>query len=82
MSVSENLTDGTDTWTSTKIKQHCLFGIVGNPTLVVQRMPSVSIVEAQKRLGKFIKNGVLYGVKTFADNAKRMVNVEVNASSF
>lgn len=82
LAVSEALTDGTDTWTSTKIKQHCLFGIVGNPTLVVQRAPKVSIDGVPKRLGSYIKNGVLYGVKTFADNAKRMVNVEVNSSSF
>lgn len=82
LTVSETLTDGTDTWTTTKIKQHMLFGAKGNPVLVMQRDPSVLIKDAPKQMGKNVLNAVLYGVKTFADNAKAMVNVEVNASAF
>lgn len=82
LTVSEALTDGTDTWTAAKIKQHCLFGIKGNPVLVMQRKPSVVFRAEPKKLGGNVLNGVLYGVKTFADNAKAMVNVELNASAF
>lgn len=82
LTVSETLTDATDTWTTTKIKQHCLFGAVGNPVLVTQRSPSVVIKDVPDKLGKNILNGVLYGVKTFTDNAKAMVNVELNAANF
>lgn len=77
LTVSEALTDGTDTWTATKIKQHCLFGIKGNPVCVMQRTPSVMRKEEPKKLGANYLNGVLYGVKTFSDNAKQMVNVEI-----
>lgn len=80
LTVSETLTDATDTWTATKTKQHCLFGIKGNPVCVMQRTPSVVLKEEPKRLGKNSINGVLYGVKTFADNAKQMVNVELKVS--
>jgi hypothetical protein len=82
ITVAEALTDGTDTRTATKIKQHCLFGAVGNPVLVMQRSPSVQIKEVPDKLGKNVLNGVLYGVKTFADNAKALVNVKLNASGF
>lgn len=80
LTVSETLTDGTDTWTATKTKQHCLFGIKGNPVCVMQRTPSVVLKDEPKKLGKNSLNGVLYGVKTFADNAKQMVNVELKVS--
>lgn len=77
LTVSETLTDGTDTWTAAKTKQHCLFGIKGNPVCVMQRSPSVVRKEEPKKLGANYLNGVLYGVKTYADNAKQMVNVEL-----
>jgi hypothetical protein len=82
LDVSETLTDGTDTWTAAKQKQHLMFGIDGNPSLVVQEDPSISAVKAEKRKGYFYQNTILYGVKTFADNAKQMVNIEINSSSF
>lgn len=82
ISVTEALTDGTDTWTTTKIKQHQLFGVKNNPVLVMQRSPSTVERPVQDKLGKNYLNGVLYGVKTFADNAKQMVNVEVLCGSF
>lgn len=77
LTVSETFTDGTDTWTANKVKQHCMFGIKGNPVCVMQRTPSVVLKDEPKKLGKNSLNGVLYGVKTFADNAKQMVNVEL-----
>ena len=77
IAVSETLTDATDTWTATKIIQHQLFGVKGNPVCVMQREPSVKVAEIPLQFGKYYKNGVLYGVKTFADNAKKMVNVKI-----
>lgn len=82
ITVSEALTDATDTWTTTKIKQHQLFGVKNNPVLVMQRKPSIAQRPVQDKLGSNYLNGVLYGVKTFADNAKQMVNVEILAWSF
>ena len=82
LEVSETLTDGTDTWTSAKQKQHLMFGVKGNPTLVVQQDPSIEFVKAEKRKGYFYQNTILYGVKTYNDNAKQMVNVELNSSDY
>ena len=83
LAVSETFTDGTDTWTAVKQKQHQLFGIKNKcTTLVVQKKPSVEVERVQKRLSDRIKNGMLYGLKTFADNAKYMVNVEIKSSGF
>lgn len=82
LTVSKSLTDATDTWTSTKQIQHNLFGVVGNPVLVMQADPRVQIKEVPDKLGKNVLNGVLYGVKTFADNAKQMVDVKINSSSY
>ena len=83
LAVSETLTAGADIWTTTLQKQHQLFGIKNKcTTLVVQKKPSVEVERVQKRLSDRIKNGMLYGLKTFADNAKYMVNVEIKSSGF
>jgi uncharacterized Fe-S cluster protein YjdI len=69
-------------WTTARILQHNLFAVRGNPTLVMQRKPAVKVDDAEKRMGKYVKNAVLYGVRTFRDNSRRMVNVKVAASGF
>lgn len=51
--------------------------MTGNPTLVVQADPSVQVRDVETKLGKNVLNGVLYGVKTFVDNAKQMVAVKI-----
>ena len=83
LAVSETLADAADIWTANLQKQHQLFGIKNKcTTLVVQKKPSVEVERVQKRLSDRIKNGMLYGLKTFADNAKYMVNVEIKSSGF
>lgn len=83
LSVAETLTAGADVWTTALQKQHCVFGIAKScTTLVMQKKPSVEVKDNPNRLGKNILNGVLYWVKTFADNAKNMVRVELNASGY
>ena len=51
-------------------------------TLVMQRTPSVKQVDNPTRLGVNFQNAVLYWTKTFADQAKKMVRVEINSSGF
>lgn len=83
LTVSETFTDATDTWTVAKQKQNLMFGVKKKtPVLVVQRKPLVQVKEVQDKLGKNILNGLLYGVKTFTDNAKMMVNVQIQSSTF
>lgn len=80
--VSETLTDGTDAFTAALEKQHNLFGRRGAITLVMQSDAMPQIKEVPDKLGKNILNGVLYGVKTFLDGAKQLVNVEIQSSTF
>jgi len=82
LEVSETLTDGTDTWTAALEKQHNLFGRKGAITLVMQSDAKPQIKQVPDKLGVNILNGVLYGVKTFADGAKQLVNVEIKSSTF
>lgn len=82
LTVTETLTDATDTRTATKQKQHCFFGVRGNPVLVMQKMPKVQFKEEPKKDGWNILNTVLFGVKTFRDNSYNMVNVPIRADAF
>jgi len=83
LSVSETLSAGADVWTAALQKQLCVFGVAKKcTTLVMQRTPDVKVVDHPERIGVNIQNGVLYGTKTFADNAKCMVRVEIASSTF
>lgn len=82
LEVSETLTDGTDVWTAALEKQHNLFGRKGGITLVMQSDARPQVKQVPDKLGVNVLNGVLYGVKTFADGAKETVNVEIASSSF
>lgn len=82
LDVSETLTAAGDVWTPTLQVQHQLFGVRGNPVLVVQEEPNIEFVKAEKRKGYFYQNTILYGWKTFADNAKQMVDVRVDCSAY
>jgi hypothetical protein len=82
LDVSKVLTDGTDTWTAASQLQHNLFGVVGNPTLVIQREPKIVEVQKQLQLGKNYLNGVLFGVKTFTENAKQMVDLTIRCDTY
>lgn len=79
---SETFTDATDTWTASKTIQNNLFGVKGCTTLVRQKGTNLQAKDVQDKFGKNILNGVLYGYKTFADQAKKMVNVKIAASTF
>jgi hypothetical protein len=82
LAVAETLTDATDTWTATARLQHQLFGVKGNPYLIMQRMPKVKERPVQDKDGSNYLNTVLYGVKTFRDNSFAMVNVTIRADGF
>lgn len=82
LDVSEALTDGTDTWTAASQLQHNLFGVRGNPYLIVQRMPKVKERPVQDKDGSNYLNTVLYGVKTFRDNSFAMVDVTIRCDAY
>lgn len=80
---AETLTAVADVFVTGKIKQHNLFAVKGNPVLVVQKKPTVEEQDVQKRPGAVrVMSSVLYGLKSFADNKKNMVDVIVNGASY
>jgi len=82
LDTAETLTAGADVWTASLQLQHNLFGIVGSPSLVIQRKPSIVEVQKQLQLGKNYLNGVLFGVKTFTEDANKMVDVTVRCDTY
>lgn len=82
LAVSETLTAAADVFTDTVAAQHCLFGQKGGITAVVQKEPVIKFQDAQKRFGRYILTGILYGIKTFADGAKKLVDVQIRSASF
>ena len=81
--VSETLPAGVDVWTTALQKQLCLLGVRNMcTTLVVQSAPKIYRKEEPKKIGGNYLSAMLYGIKTFADNAKNMVRVEIASSGF
>jgi hypothetical protein len=82
VAVSENLTATADVWTTDLQIQHLLFG-QGRPVdLVVQRAPKMMIKDRTGYIGNDIVNYIVYGLKTFDDGDRRLVDVKVDSSSF
>lgn len=82
LDVSKSLTDGTDTWTAASQLQHNLFGVKGNPYLIIQRMPKVVERPVPDKMGSNYLNSVLFGTKTFQDNSYAMVDVTIRSDSY
>lgn len=79
VAVSETLTATADGWDSEI--QHLLFG-QGRPVdTVVQRSPKMIVKDRDGYIGKDIVNYIVYGLKTFRDGKRRMVDVRIDTSS-
>ncbi len=82
VAVSETLTATADIWTTTSQIQHCLFG-QGKPIdLVLQKAPKMTLKDRDGYIGQDVVNYIVYGLKTFADGARRLVDVKINSSAF
>lgn len=77
--VAETLTDATDAWASQK--QDSLFCVRGCVDQVVQMPPKVEVGREPKQFADLVKSLLGYGVKTFADGAREMVHVKIDAST-
>lgn len=80
--VSETLTAAADTWSTGYNISHNLFGMKGSADIVIQKQPGVQIEKAESRLGYKVIPYSLFGLKTFADGAKKMVNVKVETTTY
>lgn len=77
ISLSETLTDATDTFTATKQIQHNLMGIKGSTKVAVQLDPKVEKQRDPDRFGDNYSVPLLDGIKTFNDGAKGLVDINV-----
>lgn len=73
--VSETLADGTDTWSANYI--NCYYGKKGAIDLVVQDQKEVDVRQTADRRGNNVFSSYLAGLKTFADGAKKFLNVKI-----
>lgn len=77
IAVSETLTPAADVWTTGLQIQHILIG-QGKPVdVVVQKYPKMFLQDRTGYIGKDVVNYLVYGLKTFADGARRMVDVKI-----
>jgi hypothetical protein len=78
LTVSETLTDATDTWTKNYISAY--FGKKGGIDVVIQKESKMDAVPEPKQPGsRNISSTIIYGIKTFADGAQRFLNVKIAA---
>ena len=81
IAVSEGATPADCVWTAATQIQHNLFGKRGAIDLVIQARPKVEIKEVPDKLGKNVLPWTLYGLKTFTEGAKQLVDIRVRADS-
>lgn len=77
--VAETLTAAADVWSSQR--QNCFFGSAGAVTQIVQIPPLVEIARDPDQFADIVKSLLGYGVATFADGAREMVDVRVSAAT-
>lgn len=77
--VSEGLTPAADVWSLQK--QNSLFCVAGAIDIIVQIPPVVEVVRTVNQFSDTVKSMVGFGKKTYADGAREMVNVKINAGT-
>ncbi len=81
--TSSSLTAATDGFVSGKNISHLLFTKKGAIDFVIQRYPKIQVDSAEDRIEEFkIKPYTLFGVKTFSDGAKKMIDIKVDTTSY
>lgn len=79
ITVSETLTNASNVWGSER--QDSLFGVRGCVDMVVQMPPKVEVGREPKQFADLVKSLLGFGKKTFADGAREMVRVKINAGT-
>jgi len=79
ITVSETLAAAADVWSAQT--QNSLFCVRGCIDQVVQMPPKVEVGREPKQFADLVKSLLGYGVKTYSDGAREMVNVKINAGT-
>lgn len=77
--VSETLTPAADIWSEQR--QDSLFLVSGAIDQIVQIPPKIEVVRSTTQFGDIVRSLLGYGVKTFADGARKMVRVKISAAT-
>lgn len=77
--VSEGLTPAGDVWSAQR--QDSLFLVAGSIDIIVQIPPIVEVSRAPLGFADNVKSMVGFGKKTYADGARQMVRVKLDAST-
>ena len=77
LTVAEGLTHASNVWTYNFI--HSYFGKKGAIDVVVQNMKKVDMRPTADKRGTNVFTSYLAGIKTFADGAKKFLDVKINA---
>lgn len=77
--VSETLTAAADVWSGQR--QDSLFLVKGAIDIIVQIPPKIEVVRDQDQFADIVKSLLGYGKKTYADGAREMVRVKIDAST-
>ena len=77
--VAETFTDETDAWSGQR--QDSLFLVRGAIDIIVQIPPKIEVVRDPDQFADIVKSLLGYGKKTYADGAREMVRVKIDAST-
>ena len=69
-----------DAWSVETV--HCLFGQKGASDLVIQAAPNMEVKDISDKLGVNVLCWTLFGIKTFDDGDKKLVDVKIDSSTF
>ena len=77
--VSETLTAPADVWSAQR--QDSLFCVKGCTDIIVQIPPKIEVARDPDQFSDIVKSLLGYGKKTYADGAREMVWVKINAAT-
>jgi hypothetical protein len=80
VTVASSFTSATNAWSAQR--QDALFMVRGAIDLVVQIPTKVEVTRIEKRFGERVKSLAGFGKKTYADGARKMVRVKIDASTW
>lgn len=77
--VASSFTSGSNSWGSQR--QDSLFLIAGSIDMIVQIPPKIEVIRDNKQFADNVKSLLGFGKKTYADGARQMVRVKINAGT-
>jgi hypothetical protein len=77
--VAASMTTAANAWSAQK--QTSLFCVSGCIDMIVQIPPKIEVIRSQKQFADVVKSMLGFGKKTYADGAREMVSVAIDAST-